>query len=149
MLLAQGLCGEGAMDWFYNLYNLPGLPSSPLTWRSLPRWGCCWTVCGPCSWRWYCCEPYHQLNYSLNLHSFLQCHLNLFHEDSLDFLSLDEAQSKQKSEHVSSESVCALDGRLTWSILLFLYVRFGTCLWQHFFKHIPIFLLNGQSTLSD
>lgn len=31
----------------------------------------------------------------------------------LDFLGLDRAQSKQKSEPVSSESVCALDGHLT------------------------------------
>lgn len=31
----------------------------------------------------------------------------------LDFLGLDKVQSKQKSEHVSSEGVCALDGHLT------------------------------------
>lgn len=84
MLLAQGLCEKGAMDWSYNLL---GLPSFPLTWRLLPRWGGCWAerVCEPCSWRWYCCEPPHHLNSSLNLHSFLQCHLNLFHEDLFGF----------------------------------------------------------------
>lgn len=80
ILLSRGLLGE---DWSYNLL---GLPPSPLTWRLLPRWGWFWAqrVCGPCSWRWYCCEPYHHLNCSLNLHSFLRC-LNLFHEDLFGF----------------------------------------------------------------